>query len=362
MRIKLALLVVGLTILACTANVTPLNTTPSSTPAIPPQTIVEATQVPPTSASESQSSSTATANPTEVFVETKSALSTDTVVPPKDSGTSPIRFAPNGTYVDVLDSIPAGTSKTYSVHALRGQIMSVSVHQGSNENWTVIPIKVRGADGTTLCPAKPDMSCYFWRGALPATQDYFVTLIPDISVSDFMLRVAINPPDTATQSFIYESHDRHVMFQYSDEFAPVRLSDAPVSKFMPEIALQFIDSTFYANTNLDEAYFLYGSTTDPSIVASCTQPQVAGGPETVIGHVNLSGVDFVHSEGEGVGAGNIYDVTNYRAVYNNACYEITFFIHSGNIGNYDPSSGIKEFDYDTLLQKFEAILSTLVIK
>jgi hypothetical protein len=255
-----------------------------------------------------------------------------------------------------------GTSKTYSIAALKGQIMSLSIHQGPTENWTVIPMKVVGADGAILCPLKTSEACYFWRGVLPAAQTYLVTLAPDITVSNFTLRVAIDPPGTTTQSFMYSSSDQNFTLQYSDEFAPFRLDQEPVAKIPPELALQFIDSSYYVNTNLIEAYFAYGMTTDSTIVANCTQPLAMGGPETIIDHVTLSGVDFVHSEGVGVGAGNLYDAIYYRTFHNNACYEITLFMHSGNIGNYDPSLGIKEFNRDALMQRFESVLSTLVIK
>jgi photosystem II stability/assembly factor-like uncharacterized protein len=54
MRIKVALLVIVLTTLACTANVTPLNTAPSPTPEIFPTPMVEITQAPPTPSITSQ--------------------------------------------------------------------------------------------------------------------------------------------------------------------------------------------------------------------------------------------------------------------------------------------------------------------
>ena len=82
----------------------------------------------------------------------------------------------------------------------------------------------------------------------------------------------------------------------------------------------------------------------------------------MIDEVNINGVKFVHSQGGGVAAGNIYEQTYYRTAYQDVCYEVTFYIHYGNIGNYAPDSGVKEFDRAALMQKFESILSTLIIK
>ena len=261
-----------------------------------------------------------------------------------------------------MDSLTAGGSRTYSVNALQGQIMSVSIRLYPNSSWTVVPMKIVGADGKVLCPTQLNQTCYFWRGFLPITQDYFVTLSPDVDVTDFMLRVAIDPPGTSSQLFPYRSIDSVMFFTYTDEFAPVLFPETYVTKLTPEAALQFIDTRSLDNTNLSEAYFLFGASFDPGVVASCTQPGFFGGTETVTGEVNLDGVPFTRSEAAGVGAGNIYEQTFYRTAYQGTCYEITFFTHSANIGNYPADSGIKEFDRPALTQKFAAILSTLVIK
>jgi len=115
------------------------------------------------------------------------------------------------------------------------------------------------------------------------------------------------------------------------------------------------------NTNLIEAYFLFGSTNESSIVDTCTQPVSYGGEENIVGDVIINGNKFVHSEGVGVGAGNIYEQIYHRTVINGSCYEVTFFFHYANIGNYMPDARVKEFDRDALIQRFESILSTLVI-
>ncbi len=281
---------------------------------------------------------------------------------PRNPGTTPIRFAPNGTYIDVVDTILVGTSKTYSISALKGQVMSISVHQSEAGNWTVVPIEISGADGTTLCPQPENRECYFWRGALPVTQDYFVTLTPSIDVADFTLRVAINPPGMPTQSFQYLGASRNISLSYTDAFAPARFPGAAIYKVTPGIVLDFIDTQYYANTNLDEAYFLFGSTHENNIVESCTQPVSFGGPERVVSAVNINGIKFVRSEGSGVALGSIYEQIYHRATYQGVCYEVTFFFHYANIGNYMPDAGIKEFDRTALLQKFEGILATLIIK
>ena len=353
MRIKLTLLVLILVTLACTANVTSLNTTPSLTPSIAPTDIVK-TSLPPIE------TSTPTLIPSSTVVSVLPSFTATALLPV--AGVYPIKFGSNGTYVDVLDSISAGTSKTYSISALNRQIMSVSIHQDSERDWIDIPMQITVADGRVLCPQSANIECEFWRGALPSTQDYFVKLSPLGDALNFTLRVAINPPGAATQTFQYASANQNAAFAYTDDFAPVRFPGSQVYKVEPEIVLASIDSEFYLNTNLSEAYLLFGSTNDSSIVNSCTQPGSFGGTENVVDDININGIKFVHSEGGGVGAGNIYEQIYYRAVHNGTCYEVTFYIHYGNIGNYSPDSGVKEFNRDALMQKFESVLSTLVIK
>ena len=137
--------------------------------------------------------------PTESFP----TLAPPTELPPGQP--DEIRFAANGTYADVNDSIATDASKTYSLNAMKGQVMSVSVlPQVSDGNWGYIPIQVKGADGSVFCPQVDNPQCIFWRGELPASQDYFVTLAPNIDVSQFVMRVAINPPGKEFQYFQYQ--------------------------------------------------------------------------------------------------------------------------------------------------------------
>jgi len=288
---------------------------------------------------------------------------TPTITPsplPVNLGVTPIRFGANGTYMDVVDTILAGTSKTYSVSAMKGQVMSISVHQSEEGNWTVIPMKIVGADGTILCPPQANRECYFWRGVLPSTQEYFITLTPATDVLNFTLRVVIPPLSANKQTFLYQNET--AILTYTDEFAPARFHGAEVYKIAPALTLELIDMNSYLNTNLLEAYFLFGSSSDGTLLQTCMQPVSLGGPENIIGEETVDNLQFTHSKGGGIAAGNIYELTYYRTVYEDVCYEVTYFVHYGNIGAYSPGSGVQEFDRAALMQRFKAVLSTLVIK
>ena len=286
---------------------------------------------------------------------------TSMALPPGD-GIYPIRFAANGTFIDVVDSVRAGKSKTYSINANKGQVMSISIRQSSEGEWTYIPMEIKGADGATLCPLLHNVDCTFWRGELPASQDYFVKISPVADALNFTIRVVIIPLNATKQTFKYAGKNGAVSFFYDDDFAPVRFPGAPIYKIEPEFALQNIDTKAYASTNLAEAYFLLGATTQNDIVQSCTQPASLGGPENIVGNVDINGISFTRSEASGVATGNIYEQIYHRAVVNSTCYEVIFYIHSTNIGVYAPDAGVREFDRTALLRRFEHTLSTLVIQ
>ena len=273
-----------------------------------------------------------------------------------------IKFKANGTYIDITDTIALGANKTYSINAMKGQIMSISIlPQIPEGGWGYIPMQIQGADGSMLCPLVPDSECMFWRGALPASQDYFVTLTPNGDVPQFTMRVAVNPPGKKSQDFQYSNRQTGLSLTYPDSFAPA-LPVVGNYKISPELTLHYIDSQSYDKTNLSEVYLFVSSASDAQTVATCTNPNPnGGGPEQLIGNEVVNGFDFVHSTAEGAGAGNYYQQEIYRMVNKNICYEVIYFIHYTNIGNYTPGT-VAEFDSNAILQSLGDVFDTFTIK
>ncbi len=281
--------------------------------------------------------------------------STLTPVPLPQTYVTQIQFDLGGTSDDIQGSVPAGGSNTYILGATQSQIMSVSILGG------YFPLQIQGRDGQVLCPIEENTECYFWRGALPATQEYYIIVKSSNDQTKYTLRVAINPPGIDAQYFQYQNPSTGLSLTYPDTFAPA----IPVSanyKTEPELALQFIDSIAYDNTNLSEVYFLVSSTSDSQVVKTCTEPNQNGGsPEQVVGNEGINGYTFVHNRAEGAGAGNFYQQEIYRMVDSNVCYEVIYYIHSTNIGNYPPGT-VTEFDSDAVLQQLYGVFSTFTIK
>lgn len=344
MRWKLSILVITLAVFACN-----LGAPTQSVPDVGPTPTLELSPIPET--------------PTPVVVPaspspqpTATYLPTVPPVPTKSAGNpitneNRIQFPAGGTWVEVGAYLDEGRSIQYVLSAMKNQVMSVSIEQ----SW---PFTVEIADSTSLL-TDPNYERPFWRGTLPVSGDYFLTVRTQAK-GGFSMRVAINPPGQANQYFDYTNPQETITLRYSDEFAPTAYLPAGEFKGVPSLVLEFIRPDFYSpTTNLSEAYFMFSTMNDPQTVAGCTQPLPQ--LETVTGQKNINGYTFTQSAAIGVAAGNIYDQVIYRTVSNTICYEIVFYMHSGNIGNYTPGT-VVEFDRAGLLNKFEQVLSTFSVK
>lgn len=302
------------------------------------------------------SSATATPEPSTLTPVPLPPSSTP-VQPPASNQPYRIRFEPNATWIEIVDQIDtAGGSRQYVLDALQYQVMSVSISPGQEDAWS-FPLDVRAADGTSLCPAQPDRECDFWRGSLPATQDYYITVHAP-AAGRYTMRVAINPPGLARQFFVYTDAQRSFELDYSDEFAPTsHLPTGNLYKGVPLLVLDFINPDFYDFSNLDEAAFMLNEIRDPQEKAACMDP----GPNTEMKTVN--GQTYAYTPLSGVAAGHLGEQLTYRILHRDTCYEIVFDTFSFSIENMAPELAAKYHVYDRerLLQKFEEILATFTL-
>ena len=76
--------------------------------------------------------------------------------------------------------------------------------------------------------------------------------------------------------------------------------------------------------------------------------------------VTEGGVVYSVATTSGAGAGNFYEEQVFALVGSSPCTAVRYFIHSGNIGNYEPGTAV-EFNRDALLASFDAIRRSLVL-
>jgi hypothetical protein len=343
----LAMLACGpLSLASPSATARPATSTPVETStATPPPATATAT----TTATVAASSPT----PSNIHPATLAPSTVPAVIYDGNVNAYRIRFPLNGSWVEINDSIPANGSKRYALAAIQGQIMSVSIPEGF-----AYTVNVTGANNKWL--SDPNALNSFWRGVLPASQDYIVTVGSQMG-GPFHLRIAINPLGHATQIFEFINRQYGVILRYTDEFAPATMPVPITLKGTPLLTLAFINTTFFSpSTNLSEAYLELAVSIDPAVVTSCTQAS-AQFAETITGQVMVNGYTFTRSEFSGAAAGNRYDQVTYRTVTEGRCFELAYLIHSTNIGNYPPGT-VVEFDRPALLGKFDTVLNTFLAK
>lgn len=57
-------------------------------------------------------------------------------------------------------------------------------------------------------------------------------------------------------------------------------------------------------------------------------------------------------------AGNRYDTTTVKKIYDGDCYTFEHTIHYGNIQNYDPNQGVTEFDQAKLKRELDNVVES----
>jgi membrane-bound inhibitor of C-type lysozyme len=74
--------------------------------------------------------------------------------------------------------------------------------------------------------------------------------------------------------------------------------------------------------------------------------------------ISEQGIDYSVADGGGAAAGNLYEEHVYAVPGTSPCLAVRYFIHSTNIGNYEPGA-VREFDKAALLAEFDRIRHTL---
>jgi hypothetical protein len=94
--------------------------------------------------------------------------------------------------------------------------------------------------------------------------------------------------------------------------------------------------------------------------ADCTADLFLQGGETAKAVTDKGVAYSLATMGEG-GAGNAYEQTVYALRTSRPCTAVRTFIHSTNIGNYDPGS-VAEFNHAALVAQFDKIRRSLKLK
>jgi membrane-bound inhibitor of C-type lysozyme len=150
----------------------------------------------------------------------------------------------------------------------------------------------------------------------------------------------INTYTDAGKTFSFSYPDQFVLSGGEIGFGQDWSYDTPDLGLL--LAVVNIPRSILPGTNFGEAKFSVGTSVDPNALKNCLTSDFARPGSAT--EVSLNGQQFTKIIFTDVGAGNYYDVTSYRTIYNNQCYVVEEMIHSSNIENYSPDQGIKQFD------------------
>jgi hypothetical protein len=107
-------------------------------------------------------------------------------------------------------------------------------------------------------------------------------------------------------------------------------------------------------TNLSsDSYFAVERISDTSI---CAPANFLNDPDE-LETKSLGQSTYQFGREVGAGAGNMYDESVYVTKANGFCYALRYFIHSTNIGNYEPGS-VTEFNRENIVAIFDSIAAT----
>jgi len=143
---------------------------------------------------------------------------------------------------------------------------------------------------------------------------------------------------------LYYNDEYNFSLRYDDEFVqkPVLETDAWQSNSITagkRLVTLYLPRELQPNTNFSEAWVSVGASADADAIKTCLVAQD--------GEVIQEGTDprgFSVFTQTGAGAGNFYATISYRTVRNGACIALERVVHSVNIGNFDESQNITEFN------------------
>lgn len=123
------------------------------------------------------------------------------------------------------------------------------------------------------------------------------------------------------------------------------------------LASVYVPQSYMPKTNFSEATLTIGKSADISAIKNCLVD--TNGPSVKKEVAMVSGYPFTKYVFGDAGAGNYYETTSYRGIVGGDCYAVEYTVHSTNIGNYDPSQGIKQFDRDKITGDMESVIHSL---
>jgi hypothetical protein len=117
-----------------------------------------------------------------------------------------------------------------------------------------------------------------------------------------------------------------------------------------------VPRAFEPQTNFSDATLTVGASSKPDAIFQCMTPDQSGEEAMATSSATVNGIPFTVFRSNSAGAGNYYQTTSYRTLYNEQCYAIEYTIHSSQIANYPSSYNLQPFNE----QKIDLLMQNIV--
>jgi len=157
---------------------------------------------------------------------------------------------------------------------------------------------------------------------------------------------------------IYRNEEYGFEIKYPKDFV-VETDTIPAVIRRVIAKFRLVNDRYYRKNNLVEASVVISVAKDKEALSNCLQGEAMSvyKGQTLSEEREINGITFYKDSVCEGAAGHQYEKTSYRAIYNNVCCEIALFIHSINMGVFDPGT-VSEFNKDEVVEKLNQVIST----
>ncbi|GEM_PF-666884 len=270
--------------------------------------------------------------------------SAPTAATPPQSRETRIQFASGA----ITWQAPVNASGNYVFGAMQEQSAEMLVLHGDQPADAALALAApNGQPLQTYNIGRPD-----WRGMLPQTGDYHISIAAPHGTAGLTLRVTIYPPLRQPQAVT----DTGVGFKVLYDRA---IAHRQLPGYFPHevFGVLLAAGDFYTNTNLSEAYFVI-SLEDYHDRDTCLNAPPDAAEVNALGTWRVNNVDYRYYHTEEGAAGSLYQSEFFRTYVHTRCITVRLFTHETNIGNYD-SGSVTPYDRQRVLSELKRIFFTL---
>ncbi len=345
-KVGIAMVLLALILVGC--NLPTAGQTPPSAPTTAPQP----SPLPPASPTAAPSNPTAIPTPipptapppTPTPIPPTPLPPTATPAPTQNPATR-IQFAAGA----ITWQAPITGSGTFVFNAMQGQSTEILVLQGGHPADAALALAApNGQPLQTYNIGRPD-----WRGVLPQSGDYHLSIAAPHGLAGLTLRVTIYPlpkepkPVTDTGVGFTLTYDGRY-------FHPQK-----PGVFSNEVfGLNLAYKDFFMNTNLSEAYFVIGLEPFHDADTCLNAPPEGIAIQNAVGTWRVNNVDYRYYIGDEGAAGNFYHADIFRTYIHKRCVTVYLYTHSTDIGNYTPGS-VTPYDKKGVQAQLKRVFFTL---